>query len=137
MPEESAVIDVPPASTIDAVAEIISGRLTFYGALSLVTVLGAVAGVAVVITTVRASEWIPSTMKIVSTASAVVGGVFPVKTYFRWKGLSVLCRNYRRLAAEYDSKSTGLSSAAFARATASFWKLYDSTWDDKDVPKDK
>jgi hypothetical protein len=121
--------DVPDVTMIDAVAEIIAERLAFYRALSVATGLGAVTGIVIVITSLQASEWVPSTMKLVSTASAAFGGVFPVAAYFKWKGLFVLCRNYRKLSLEYQSSRGNVTAAAYSRATISFWRLYETTWE--------
>jgi G:T/U-mismatch repair DNA glycosylase len=125
----SAVSEAPPVTLVDAVGEIVDGRLAFYRRVSLAATIAAAAAVIIVIITSRAAEWVPSTLKLAGAASAVFGGVFPVAAYFKWKGLSILCKNYRQLVLDYQAEPAKIGINAFARASNSFWRLYETTWE--------
>jgi len=120
--------DTPEMSVIDTVIALVDQRMGFYrtlaiGAASIVLVL-----IALVSLTTQPSAWLSWAAKLGSGASAVVG-IAPVTAYLKWRGLSALCSNYRQLVVLRTQTPGSISDAAFARMSASFWRLYETSWE--------
>ena len=119
--------DIPSVPVIDTVATIIEQRLGFYRALMVGALAIVVALIALVALTAQVSAWLGWVAKVGGGASAVIG-IIPCTAYLKWRGLAALCRNYRQIVIERAQSPNVIGDAAFARISASFWRLYETSW---------
>jgi hypothetical protein len=120
--------DTPSMSIIDTVSTIVAQRVGFYRALAIGATAVVVTLITFVFATTQASTWLGWIAKFSSGASAVVG-IVPFTAYLRWRGLATLCSNYRQLVIAKTQTPDVIGDAAFARISASFWRLYETSWE--------
>jgi SNF family Na+-dependent transporter len=119
--------DIPTMSIIDTVSSIIEERLGFYRALMIAAFAIILALIALLTLTAQVSAWLGWVAKVGGGASAVIG-IIPGAAYLKWRGLASLCRNYRQIVIDRSQSPNAIGDAAFARISASFWRLYETSW---------